>query len=180
MAGDSLLPWRTALDNVCYGMELRGMPRVSRERQARALLEQVGLKGFEQSFPKALSQGMRQRCALARCFALEAPVLAMDEPFGALDALTKIQLEDVLLTLWERSRPTVLYVTHDLVEAVALADRVLVMSARPGRIAADIRIELKRPRVAHALQHDADFLSMYSSVWQALQRHSPIGSAVAR
>ncbi len=169
LARDSLLPWRSALDNAAYGMEIRGVPEAERERRARALLAEVGLKGFEKHYPKMLSHGMRQRCALARTFCLDSPVMLMDEPFGALDAQTKLQLEDLLLRLWGEHRRTVVFITHDLAEAVALSDRVIVMSARPGRIIADMHIALERPRSVRALQHDKHFLEIYARVWEKLE-----------
>jgi len=170
MARDCLFPWRTALENVCFGMELRGVPPAERRERARQALAQVGLERFADAYPKALSHGMRQRCALARGFCLDAQALLMDEPFGALDAQTKIQLEDLLLELWERTRRTVVFITHDLAEAVALADRVVVMSARPGRIVADMPIALPRPRHVRELQRDPAFLALYSQVWEQLER----------
>ena len=169
LARDSLLPWRSALDNAAYGMEIRGVAEAERGRRARELLAEVGLKGFENHYPKMLSHGMRQRCALARTFCLDSPVMLMDEPFGALDAQTKLQLEDLLLRLWGEHRRTVVFITHDLAEAVALSDRVIVMSARPGRIIADMRIELQRPRSVRALQHDKHFLEIYAHVWEKLE-----------
>ena len=170
LARDCLLPWRTALGNACYGMEVRGVDERAREARARELLARVGLKGFEDKWPKQLSHGMRQRCALARTFCLDAPVLLMDEPFGALDAQTKLQLEDLLLELWNARRRTVVFITHDLAEAVALSDRVVVMSARPGRIVADVRIPLERPRHVRSLQKDRHFLELYAHVWEELER----------
>ena len=169
LARDSLLPWRSALDNASYGMEIRGVDEATRARKARERLAQVGLKGFEQHYPKMLSHGMRQRCALARTFCLDSPVMLMDEPFGALDAQTKLQLEDLLLQLWGEHRRTVVFITHDLAEAVALSDRVIVMSARPGRIIADMRIELGRPRWVRALQTNRQFLDIYAQVWAKLE-----------
>lgn len=169
LARDSLLPWRSALDNASYGMEIRGVDEVERKRRATDLLAEVGLKGFEKHYPKMLSHGMRQRCALARTFCLDSPVMLMDEPFGALDAQTKLQLEDLLLKLWNEHRRTVVFITHDLAEAVALSDRVIVMSARPGRIIADMRIDLERPRSVRALQHDKHFLEIYARVWEKLE-----------
>lgn len=168
-ARDCLFPWRTALQNVCFGMELRGIPLTEREALARRELERVGLGHFADAYPKALSHGMRQRCALARGFCLESEVLLMDEPFGALDAQTKIQLEDLLLQLWSETKRTVVFITHDLAEAVALADRVVVMSARPGRIVADMAITLPRPRDVRELQRDPAFLKLYSEVWEQLE-----------
>jgi NitT/TauT family transport system ATP-binding protein len=170
LARDSLLPWRTTLGNAVYGMEIRGVPRSKCETQAMALLERVGLGDFADKYPKALSHGMRQRCALARTFALQSPVFLMDEPFGALDAQTKLQLEDVLMDLWSANKRTVVFVTHDLAEAVALSDRVIVMSARPGRIIADVGIDLPRPRHVQALQKDATFHELYARLWSLLEQ----------
>jgi len=169
LARDCLLPWRSALYNAAYGMEVRGAEEAFRLQRARMLMERVGLKGFEQHYPKMLSHGMRQRCALARTFCLDSPVMLMDEPFGALDAQTKLQLEDLLLELWSEHQRTVVFITHDLAEAVALSDRVIVMSARPGRIVADLRIDLERPRSVRALQKDRHFLDIYAYVWAKLE-----------
>ncbi|MCP4618576.1 MAG: ABC transporter ATP-binding protein [Bradyrhizobium sp.] len=170
LARDSLLPWRTALGNAAYGMEIRNVPKAVREDRARGLLGRVGLGEFADRYPKALSHGMRQRCALARTFALDSPVFLMDEPFGALDAQTKLQLEDVLMDLWSANQRTVVFVTHDLAEAVALSDRVIVMGARPGRIVADVRIDLPRPRHVRALQKDARFHQLYAQLWSLLEQ----------
>lgn len=179
LARDCLLPWRTTLNNAVYGMELRGVPRADREARALELLSRVGLAAFASSYPKALSQGMRQRCALARTFALGSPILLMDEPFGALDAQTKLQLEDVLLELWSATGATVMFVTHDLAEAVALSDRVIVMSARPGRIVADVEIDLPRPRQVRALQTEPRFHALYAALWTHLERGMASGKDVA-
>jgi NitT/TauT family transport system ATP-binding protein len=127
LARDSLMPWKTALGNAMFGMEVRGVPRAQAEERARAMLQEVGLAGFENALPKALSHGMRQRVALARTFAMGSPLLLMDEPFGALDAQTKLQLEDLLLRLCQQHQQSVLFVTHDLSEAVAVSDRVVVI-----------------------------------------------------
>ncbi len=170
LARDCLLPWRTALGNAAYGMEIRNVAKPEREAKAMSLLKQVGLGEFADKFPKALSHGMRQRCALARTFALDSPVFLMDEPFGALDAQTKLQLEDVLMDLWSANQKTVVFVTHDLAEAVALSDRVIVMSARPGRIVADVPIELPRPRSVRALQKDPRFHELYAHLWTLLEQ----------
>lgn len=169
LARDSLLPWRTALGNATYGMEIRNVPKAEREALALNLLARVGLRDFSDKYPKALSHGMRQRCALARTFALDSPVFLMDEPFGALDAQTKLQLEDVLMDLWSAAKKTVVFVTHDLAEAVALSDRVIVMSARPGRIVADVPIDLPRPRSVRALQKDHRFHELYAHLWTLLE-----------
>lgn len=169
LARDSLLPWRTAHGNVCYGMEVRGVPADERASRASDLLKKVGLGGFENQYPKALSHGMRQRVALARTFCMDSSVMLMDEPFGALDAQTKIQLEDVLLDLWTQQQRTVLFITHDLSEAVALSDRVIVMASRPGRITAEVKIDLPRPRSVRALQHDRAYLDLYAELWRRLE-----------
>jgi NitT/TauT family transport system ATP-binding protein len=169
LARDCLFPWRSTLANVMLGSEFRGTDRNSRLKRARAFIEKVGLADFENSYPKALSHGMRQRVALARTFSVESDVLLMDEPFGALDAQTKLQLEDVLLDLWGNERRTVLFITHDLNEAVTLSDRVVVMSSRPGRILADILVPLPRPRSVRALQKDPNYHEIYAEVWSRLE-----------
>jgi NitT/TauT family transport system ATP-binding protein len=169
LARDALCPWRTALGNAELGAEIRGVPAETRRARALDLLDKVSLKGFENAYPKALSQGMRQRVALARTFGLDSPILLMDEPFGALDAQTKLQLEDVLLNLWQRERRTIVFITHDLSEAVSMSDRVIVMSARPGRIIADVPINLGRPRSVRALQKDPAYHELYAHVWTKLE-----------
>jgi len=169
LARDSLLPWLNALQNARFGAEIRNIPGQRRNARARELLTQVGLGSFEHTYPKALSQGMRQRVALARTFCLDSPILLMDEPFGALDAQTKLQLEEVLLSLWTSERRTVIFITHDLSEAVALSDRVIVMSARPGTIIADIKVDLPRPRSVRALQRDARYHDIYATIWSKLE-----------
>ena len=170
LARDCLFPWLTAKGNAEFGNAMRDMPRAERARRAVSLLKSVGLEAFGDALPKELSHGMRQRVALARTFCIPSSVLLMDEPFGALDAQTKLQLEDVLLTLWSTERRTVIFITHDLSEAVLLSDRVIVMSARPGRIVADIPIPLERPRSVRSLQKDPRFHELYSEVWSKLEQ----------
>ncbi len=169
LARDSLFPWLSALDNAAFGLKVRGMAMQEARERAAAMLKRVGLGGFEHKLPKALSHGMRQRVALARTFAMPSPLLLMDEPFGALDAQTKLQLQDLLLQLCQEGERTVLFVTHDLSEAVALADRVVVMSSRPGRIVADVTVPLMRPRSIRALQTSEDFHHTYGQVWKHLE-----------
>jgi NitT/TauT family transport system ATP-binding protein len=169
LARDSLLPWLDAQGNAEFGTEIRNVSKDERRTRASHRLRQVGLKGFENAYPKALSQGMRQRVALARTFCLDSPILLMDEPFGALDAQTKLQLEEVLLALWNEERRTVLFITHDLSEAIVLSDRVIVMKARPGSIIADIPIDLPRPRLVRALQKDHRYHELYAEVWSKLE-----------
>jgi NitT/TauT family transport system ATP-binding protein len=140
----ALFPWRTVRANVRYGLEKLGLAREEQERRAQAYIELVGLKGFEESFPSQLSGGMKQRAALARTLAVDPKMLLMDEPFGALDAQTRSLMQAELYDIWRRTPKTVLFVTHDVQEAVRLAQRVLVMSARPGRIKAVVDVDLDR------------------------------------
>ncbi|HKY83929.1 MAG TPA: ABC transporter ATP-binding protein [Anaerolineales bacterium] len=143
---DLLLPWRDILGNVTTPLELRGVPLDGARRRALELFPLFGLEGFERSYPAALSGGMRQRAALLRTVLIDSSTLLLDEPFGALDALTRREMQDWLLGLWSRLQPTVLFITHDVDEAVYLADRVLVFSARPGRLIDEVVITLPRPR----------------------------------
>jgi len=142
----ALFPWKTVLGNVMYGPRQQGVSAAEAEAQSRALLEMVGLKGYESFYPKELSGGMKQRVALARTLAYHPEVLLMDEPFGALDAHTRTRLQNDLLNIWERDRKTVLFVTHSVDEAVFLSDKVVMMSKSPGRIREVIDIDLPRPR----------------------------------
>jgi ABC-type nitrate/sulfonate/bicarbonate transport system ATPase subunit len=142
----TLFPWLTVLDNVCFGLRERGLPRALQVEQAQAFIAKVGLKGFEHHFPKQLSGGMQQRTALARALANGPRMLLMDEPFGALDHQTRELMQELLLGIWEAERKTVLFVTHDIDEAVFMGSRVVVMSARPGRIKLDRTVDLPHPR----------------------------------
>jgi len=143
---DLLLPWRSVLDNVIVPLELHGVSKGAAREQARELLPLFGLDGFAEAYPAALSGGMRQRAALLRAVLSQRSLLLLDEPFGALDALTRREMQDWLLSLWQRLRRTILFITHDVDEAVYLADRALVLSARPGRVLGDVPILLPRPR----------------------------------
>src|SRR3954453_20767857 len=142
----ALFPWKTVLGNVMYGPRQQGVRALEAEAQSRALIEMVGLKGYENFYPKELSGGMKQRVALARTLAYHPEVLLMDEPFGALDAHTRTRLQNDLLSIWERDRKTVLFVTHSVEEAVFLSDRVVMITRSPGRVKEIIPIELPRPR----------------------------------
>ncbi|HMV86005.1 MAG TPA: ABC transporter ATP-binding protein [Blastocatellia bacterium] len=142
----ALLPWRTVLGNVCYGLELQGVRRAEARRRALQFIELVGLRGFEASYPRELSGGMQQRANLARALAIEPALLLFDEPLAALDAQTRESMQTELERLWLRDQPTALFVTHQINEAVFLADRVLVMTERPGRILTEVPIDLPRPR----------------------------------
>ena len=142
----ALFPWKTVLGNVMYGPRQQGVKHAEAEAQSRALLEMVGLKGFENFYPKELSGGMEQHVALARTLAYHLEVLLMDEPFGALHAHTRTRLQNDLLNIWERDRKTVLFVTHSVEEAVFLSDKVVMMTRSPGRIRQIVDIDLPRPR----------------------------------
>lgn len=143
---DLLMDWRTVMGNIMLQAEVRRIDRTSAIEKARALIQKVGLSGFEEAHPWQLSGGMRQRVAICRALLHEAPLLLLDEPFGALDALTRDEMNVDLQRIWSSDRRTAIFITHDITEAIFLADRVIVMSARPGRIVADIRIDLERPR----------------------------------
>src|SRR5947199_3382586 len=142
----ALFPWKSVLGNVMYGLRQQGVPRAEAEAQSRRLIEMVGLRGFEDFYPKEVSGGMKQRVAIARTLAYRPAVLLMDEPFGALDAHTRTRLQNDLLNIWERDRKTVLFVTHSVDEAVFLSDKVVVMTRSPGRIKQVVDIDLPRPR----------------------------------
>jgi ABC-type nitrate/sulfonate/bicarbonate transport system ATPase subunit len=143
---NALFPWLTVMGNVCYGPQRRGIPRNEYVPAANAILRQVGLRRFIDSYPDELSGGMRQRVAIARALVNKPEVLLLDEPFGALDAQTRALMQEMLLDVWEREHRTVVFVTHDVEEAVFMGDRVVVMSRRPGRVLADIAVTLARPR----------------------------------
>jgi len=164
-----VFPWLTALDNAAFGMTARGVPKAERLQRARAMLAKLGLSGFERTYPRQLSGGMRQRVNLARAFANDPAVLLMDEPLGALDEQTKMLVQDDLLKLWEEHRKTVIFITHSLDEAVVLGDRVAVMSHRPGRIKAVFDVRLPRPRNALELRNNPDFIEVRRQVWEALR-----------
>jgi NitT/TauT family transport system ATP-binding protein len=142
----NLFPWRTIIDNVGFGLELKGVARAERKERAAQALNRVDLAGFEQKYPRQLSGGMRQRVGLARALVMDPEVLLLDEPFGALDAQTRLVLQEQLAQLVERAGTAAILVTHSIEEAILLADTVIVMTARPGRVAAEIAIELPRPR----------------------------------
>ncbi len=142
----TLFPWRTALGNVAFGLQMRGVPRKQRKSRASDLLARVGLSGFENAYPHELSGGMRQRAAIAQALAIQPKLLLMDEPFGAVDDSTRSELQQMLTELWQGYLPTILFVTHNIDEAIMLGGRVLVLSERPGKIEREFKIDLPRPR----------------------------------
>jgi NitT/TauT family transport system ATP-binding protein/sulfonate transport system ATP-binding protein len=142
----TLFPWLTVRDNICFGLRERGVPAARQREISEGWIDKIGLRGFENHYPKMLSGGMQQRTALARALANEPKILLLDEPFGALDNQTRALMQEMLLAIWEAEKKTVLFVTHDIEEAIFMANRVIVMSARPGRIKAELAVDLPHPR----------------------------------
>ena len=164
-----LYPWRSVLRNVEFGLELKGVPKHERNRIALDNIARVGLRGFENHFPHELSGGMRQRVGFARSLALDPDIILMDEPFSAVDEQTREILQEQLLDLWRATRKTIVFITHSIDEAVYMADRVVVMGARPGRIVEEIKIELPRPRTA-AVRTSAEFGQLRGYAWELLKK----------
>ncbi|MDR1239378.1 MAG: ABC transporter ATP-binding protein [Treponema sp.] len=169
MQGYALLPWRTVRKNIAYGLEVKHIPFRERPRIIQKYIRLVGLEGFEERYPNELSGGMRQRVAIARSLAYDPELLLMDEPFSAVDAQTRETLQDELLRIWEKTRKTIIFITHSIDEAVLLADRVVVMTASPGRVKKIIPINLPRPRTAADMRVSADFPWITHSIWELLQ-----------
>jgi NitT/TauT family transport system ATP-binding protein len=165
---DTVFPWRTVIQNVELGLAYRGLPRAEREQRAREAVRLVGLDGFEGAFPATLSGGMRQRVALVRTLVVEPEILLMDEPFGALDTHTKLRLQAQLLALWTGRRQTVVFVTHDLAEAITLADRVIVLTSRPGRVKHVHTVKLPRPRDVIRVRETDGYAREFSALWHVL------------
>ena len=163
----ALFPWKTVRANVLYGLERMGLPREERQQRAQSFIDLVGLSGFEDSYPSQLSGGMRQRTALARTLAFDPKILLMDEPFGALDAQTRGLMQSELLSIWQRTPKTVIFVTHDVQEAVYLADRVAVMSARPGRIKAIV--DTKFDKSDPAIFRNKGFTDKVDEIWNLVR-----------
>ncbi len=166
---DNLYPWRTLAKNVAFPLEVRGVPAGERKDRVAHLIERVGLRGFEQSYPHELSGGMRQRANIIRTLVYDPDVILMDEPFGPLDAQTRLILQHQLLELWQEERKTIIFITHDLSEAIALADRVVVMSARPGRIKTVAEVPLPRPRDLFEIHTQPAFREAYRMLWSSLE-----------
>jgi NitT/TauT family transport system ATP-binding protein len=167
---DALMPWKTVLGNVAMGPQFRGVAKKQAQAGARDWLRRVGLGGFEDHHPHQLSGGMRKRVSLAAALINEPSILLMDEPFGALDVQTKAIMSNELLGLWEQTRPSVIFITHDLEEAVALADRVVVMTVGPGTVKAVFDVDLPRPRGAvQEIRFDPRFLELHQQIWESLR-----------
>ncbi len=160
----ALFPWRTVLKNVMFPLEMKKTPADEAEKIARKYIKSVGLEGFENAYPKELSGGMRQRVAIARAYAADPEVLLLDEPFGALDAQTRVQLQTELLETWEKEKKTCFFITHDVEEAIILAQRVIIMSARPGRIKKIVDIDIPYPRT-QATKTEPRFVELKNEIW---------------
>lgn len=168
----ALFPWLTVRQNIEFGLELKKMPKRKRREISDRMIDLVGLKGFADALPKNLSGGMKQRCAIARAYAVDPSILLMDEPFGALDALTRVRMQEQLLETWAQEKRTVIFITHDVDEAVFLANRVVVMAAKPGRIHKIIDIDIPYPRTEeHRLS--ARFSELRNEVWNAVYHQQP-------
>ena len=166
---ESVFPWLTTEENVGYGLGIRNIPRPRRDEIVSHFIDKVGLSAFRTAYPAQLSGGMRQRVSVARAFANEPEVLLMDEPFGALDEQTRLVLQGEILRLWNEHRRTILFVTHNLDEAITLSDRIVVLSARPGRVKAVITVDIPRPRNVIALRSNRRYGELYQQLWDLLQ-----------
>ncbi len=175
--GDAVLPWKHVLDNVALGLRFRGVPRRTAEERAHDWIGRVGLAGFEDRYPHQLSGGMRKRVAMAQTLITEPSVLLLDEPFGALDVQTRELMQDELLTLWSGSGAACVFVTHDLTEAISLADRVVVMTAGPATVKDVVRVDLPRPRRVEEIRLTPEFIELYKRIWDSLREEVEITRA---
>ena len=167
----SVFPWRTVMENVEFGLEVRGLDRQYRRKKCQEVIDLVGLRGFEKRYPQELSGGMNQRVAIARALSLAPDILLMDEPFGALDEQTRLILGEELLRIWDELGQTIVFITHNINEAVQLADRVVVMSARPGRIKKEVLIDLVRPRDSSVITSQK-FVGLVGEIWSELREEA--------
>jgi NitT/TauT family transport system ATP-binding protein len=163
----ALLPWADVVGNVSFGLKLRGVAKAARVAKAQTLIDLVGLSGFERSLPRQLSGGMQQRVGLARALAVDPSYLLMDEPFGSLDEITRRVLQAELMRIWSQQEKGAMFITHSVDEAIILSDRVIVMSARPGRIVMDLKVNLERPR-SHDEERSSEFLAIREAIWEAI------------
>jgi len=176
---DALFPWRNVLDNVAAGPRFRGTPKDEANAKARQWIARVGLGDYEALYPHQLSGGMRKRGALAQTFINEPEILLLDEPFSALDVQTRTVMQDELLSLWSETRASVVFVTHDLEEAVALADKVVVLTASPATVKKVHQIDLPRPRVMSEIRYEAKFIEIAKRIWEDLREEVTIGQKSA-
>ena len=166
----ALFPWKTVLQNIVYGLEQRKMAKDERLAIAHRYVEMTGLRGMENLYPKELSGGMKQRVAIARTLAYDPDILLMDEPFGSIDAQTRVFMQDELLRIWEETRKTVLFVTHSIEEAIHLSDRVAIFSRRPGRIKEIIPIDIPRPRIRQEEVSQKQYVKLVNHLWKAVEK----------
>ncbi len=166
---DNLLPWRTVSQNIAVALEIRGVPAAERAHRVQEMIELVGLAGFERHYPSELSGGMRKRTTLARTLVYSPDTLLMDEPFGALDAPLRMALHDQLVRLWQATKKTILFVTHDLTEALTLADRIIVLTPRPGIIKGELPVKLPRPRDIYQVANQPEFARLQSELWSLVK-----------
>ncbi len=166
----NLMPWRTLIDNVSFPLQVTGVGKSERHDRAADLIAMVGLGGFEKSYPHELSGGMRQRANIIRTLIYAPKVMLMDEPFGPLDAQTRLILQDQLLDIWNRTGVTIIFITHDLHEAIGLGDRVILLSRRPGRVIRVDKVGMSRPRDVFRMHDDSDFRGLYDTIWMELER----------
>jgi NitT/TauT family transport system ATP-binding protein len=172
----ALLPWRSVTDNVQFGLELQGRLDSAAKDKIQYYIEMVGLKGFEKSYPRELSGGMRQRVGLARALATEPRILLMDEPFAAIDAITRETMQDELLRIVAETGQTSVFITHSVDEAITLADRIVVLSDRPGRVRGILEVEIPRPRTGQTLRHHPQYTELRDELWRLLKK-SPAGTS---
>ncbi|MCB1399620.1 MAG: ABC transporter ATP-binding protein [Rhodobacteraceae bacterium] len=173
----ALMPWASVLQNVAFGLEMRGEPKAQRIEKARAAIDLVGLGGFEEKYPKQLSGGMQQRVGLARALVVHTPIMLMDEPFGALDQQTRRYMQEELLRIWQKDQRTVIFVTHDMEEAILLGDKVVLMSNRPGRIEEVIDVKFARPRDPEAVERSPEFAELKEYLWHRLRQMHEMSAA---
>jgi NitT/TauT family transport system ATP-binding protein len=167
-----LMPWKSVLDNVGYGLELAGLPRATIAERVSRYVEMVGLQGFERSYPHMLSGGMQQRVGLARALAMEPDILLMDEPFGSLDAQTREILQDELLRIYQAQPKTMVFITHSIEEAIAIGDRIVVLTARPGRVRETITVDIPRPRTVASVIAHPRFVELRDRCWRLLRERT--------
>lgn len=166
---DTLLPWRKIIDNVALGLELEGVPKNKRLRIARELIETSGLRGFDNKYPFELSGGMRKRAVIIRALAQDPDIIFMDEPFGPLDVFTKAMLQQEILRMWSERKNTIIYITHDIAEAILLADRIILLSYRPAIIKAEYQVNIARPRIIEECKYNSNFLELEREIWEAIK-----------
>ena len=167
-----LMPWKRVRENVAYGLELAGLPKATIQQRVERYIDMVGLRGFESSYPHELSGGMQQRAGLARALALEPDILLMDEPFGSLDALTREILQDELLRIYQLAPRTMVFITHSIEEAIAMGDRILVLSARPARVRELFQVDIPRPRTVQDVIAHPRFVPLRDHCWRLLREHA--------